>query len=371
MGNAYQVARELLDIFSQRNMMSTTCRPFDVGNGLTPASMRAGVTEWVDNDAAFAGIAVQCVGYEPDIEDGKVYIYTSKGSMRALNKLQREIDGVPIILRKISPIAVNPDHIDKRANQPNIYRVGDRCACGSSCALSHLGNMAGTMGAIIKKDDELFIMSNNHVIGGCNHAAPDSIVVSPSAMDSGFSRIMPVEVARLSQVVPFPSALPNYVAPCRTDVAIARITKPENISSWQGDNQNGYDTPIKIAPPSARARVKKIGRTTGLTYGVIESSILGPSAVPYTSPSFNATVYFSEYWTVRGENGPFALSGDSGSLVVSEDSSAAIGLIFATDKASGAGCFIRMDTILEAIGGGELVSGYGTPEPGSQGAGSS
>jgi hypothetical protein len=56
---------------------------------------------------------------------------------------------------------------------------------------------------------------------------------------------------------------------------------------------------------------------------------------------------------------PFAIAGDSGSLVVTEDGTATVGLIFA---ASGQyGCFTPLKYILQELGGGELVGGHEIP----------
>jgi len=71
-------------------------------------------------------------------------------------------------------------------------------------------------------------------------------------------------------------------------------------------------------------------------------------------------VWFIDTWTVRSDNGdPFALGGDSGSLIVSEDASSAIGLFFAGNNKGDYGIFAPIEDVLSAFGNLELVSGHG------------
>jgi hypothetical protein len=66
-----------------------------------------------------------------------------------------------------------------------------------------------------------------------------------------------------------------------------------------------------------------------LTHGTVEAQLVR-LVLPYKSKEFSATVYFKDVFTIReNSGGHFALPGDSGSLVVTEDERA-IGLIFAT-----------------------------------------
>jgi hypothetical protein len=105
-------------------------------------------------------------------------------------------------------------------------------------------------------------------------------------------------------------------------------------------------------------RVKKFGRTTGLTFGVVESRIARLVFVPYKTKNFSAVVWFRNVWTVKGEKGSdFALAGDSGSLVVTADGESSVGLVFATQKEYGV--LIPIDRVTKGFGGCKLVGGHG------------
>jgi hypothetical protein len=65
-------------------------------------------------------------------------------------------------------------------------------------------------------------------------------------------------------------------------------------------------------------------------------------------------------WTVRARMGEiFALAGDSGSLVVTEDGAQAIGIVFAANRSGDFGWIIPMPYVLTAFGGLRLVGGHG------------
>jgi hypothetical protein len=147
----------------------------------------------------------------------------------------------------------------------------------------------------------------------------------------------------------------------RLDAAVAEVIDTTLVTSWQGDDVTGYDTPAQTVTPVTGMRVKKFGRTTGMTTGVLEAKILTSMILPYKTPKFSATVWFTDTWTILGDNGDaFALGGDSGSLIVTEDGSAAVGLLFAVNAKGVYGHIMPIDAVLAAFGNATIVSGYGT-----------
>jgi hypothetical protein len=153
---------------------------------------------------------------------------------------------------------------------------------------------------------------------------------------------------------------PVLVPPMRLDAATANVVNEDLLSSWQGDDADGFDTPRATAAPTANLRVKKAGRTTGVTIGVCEAFVPTPWILPYKTGRFSAMVWFSETWTVRSDDAdPFALAGDSGSLVVKEDGSAAVGLLFAVNNKGQYGIMMPIQSVLKAFGNPVLVSGHG------------
>jgi hypothetical protein len=228
----------------------------------------------------------------------------------------------------MAPLRVYPPLTGKSTNRGNLYLHGASVACGSSCAPAN-ETYSGTFGALLRDSNStLYLLSNNHVIGACNHAAPGIPILSPSAGDAHQSLPAPRQIGSHKHIVELRSGNATLVPEATVDAAIAEAL-PGTVSSWQGDAASGYDTPANVGSPIPGMPVKKWGRTTGLTHGTVEAQLVR-LVLPYKSKEFSATVYFKDVFTIReNSGGHFALPGDSGSLVVTEDERA-IGLIFAT-----------------------------------------
>ena len=67
------------------------------------------------------------------------------------------------------------------------------------------------------------------------------------------------------------------MTPCDNDLALARAIDPTTISSWQGDNVDGYDTPAGAAALVSGMKVRKFGRTTGHSWGRLQSKVTVPT----------------------------------------------------------------------------------------------
>jgi hypothetical protein len=309
----------------------------------------------------FSGLSIQAVGYEEGVEEPKVHIYLSRGSASIIRKLPHDIEEVPVVAHKMGPIVIRPDAAGAATNRPHLFERNGRICCGSSCGPTS-ERSSGTLGALARlgRAQQLYLLSNNHVLAGCNHVPRDQPILSPSSGDSGPGISAPREIGRHDRIHELRTGDPIFVTPCDADLALARATDANVISSWQGSTEDGYDTPTQVQLPVSMMRVKKFGRTTGLTTGRLEAKVNVPTPVAYNSNHFKGVVWFKDVWTIRGD-GPdaFALKGDSGSLVVTEDASRSVGIVFAV-SASGDSCFIiPMERVLDAFGGIHLVGGHG------------
>jgi hypothetical protein len=261
----------------------------------------------------------------------------------------------------MGPLTVRPEAAASATNRGNLFERGNRICCGSSCAPTS-ENSTGTLGALVRmpRSQQLYLLSNNHVFAGCNHVPLNQPILAPSSNDGSPTSRAPSEIGRHHAIHELRSGDPIFVNPCDADLAIARATDPNSVSSWQGDTIDGYDTPSRAQVPVSMMQVKKFGRTTGLTTGEIEARVTTPLAVEYKSKYFKGTVWFKDVWSVRAPAGSvFALPGDSGSLVVTEDASRAIGLVFAANSSGEYGWIIPMACVTAAFGGLNLVSGHG------------
>jgi hypothetical protein len=190
----------------------------------------------------------------------------------------------------------------------------------------------GTLGSLVLRGGKQFILSNNHVLADSDLATIGDPIVQPGLIDNNCA--VPPTVASLSQFF----NLENGLAP-KVDAAIAQVGAGTvdplgTILQLGGANSNNQPTD---GPPHAGSGVTptvghgvaKSGRSTGLTCSTIFATKVTTS-VQYqkgcgTGSTFSVT-YTDE---VDITNGGFSAEGDSGSLVVTQDSAEAVGLLFA------------------------------------------
>lgn len=243
----------------------------------------------------------------------------------------------------------------------NYYLNNGFVTCGSSVfPVNCIG--AGTFGALVRgKDGKLFGLTNNHVTGACNFAAPGLPILCPGPLDANEETISPFTIGRHTKLRPINDGIPENVdITLNLDAALFEIEAHEKISSHQG---NAYDTPINVLEPQGGMRVKKVGRTTGLTEGVIICVAASPVPVCYSLKEYgiNKTVFFHDVYIVQGANGqPFSKAGDSGSLVVCETGDGAlisVGLVFAGCEQRSQSFILPLNKVLDAFDV-ELVNGH-------------
>ena len=211
-------------------------------------------------------------------------------------------------------------------------------------SLGHVDITAGTLGCLVARNGELFILSNNHVLANSNAAQPGDSIIQPGRYDGGTSAD---QIATLEDFVPI-----NFgEAPPTCSVA----TGVESFLNWfakllgsshrvmafrEVPDRNLVDAAIarplsgdlvekrilEIGPPQGTreatlgTRVKKSGRTTGFTTGRI-TQIHVTSQVSYGE---GKTAVFEDQLMA----GAMSQGGDSGSAVLDEEDYV-VGLLFA------------------------------------------
>lgn len=214
---------------------------------------------------------------------------------------------------------------------PAVIQRG-RFTCGCSIGIGLIRG-AGTLGALVRDGEgQLYGLTNNHVIGGCNHMPSGLPVVAPGPRDMINNALDPFCVGHNARSIPLhfgiPGIVPHHV---NRDAAIFAIRDERLVSSMQRER---YDTPETVAALRTGMRVTKAGRTTGVTTGIVvgTSALAVPVAYALAEVGFTGNAYFDDVYFVDGHDQPFAQRGDSGALVVTEQDDgalAAVGLVFA------------------------------------------
>ena len=112
------------------------------------------------------------------------------------------------------------------------------------------------------------MLSNNHVLANQNDAEIGDPIIQPGSFDGGNA---PADtIGLLYDYVPLNFTTSCNVNTCnRVDAAIAEVTGAYVINATTSD---GYGTPRdETIEPYVGMKVMKYGRTTGLSYGYIDS----------------------------------------------------------------------------------------------------
>ncbi|HSE48160.1 MAG TPA: hypothetical protein VLA96_03025 [Terriglobales bacterium] len=195
---------------------------------------------------------------------------------------------------------------------------------------------SGTLGALLRRDGDLFILSNNHVLAKSDKGDAGDPIGQPGLADNNCSAGK--VVAHLTQKAPLQSS--------NVDAAIGKIVDGQVATSGSilALGPAG-STSIAAAPPSStladpatvmssNTGVAKSGRSTGLTCSALQSVSTSVS-VDYDGSCGGAkafTVTFHGQVVVGG--GSFSAGGDSGSLVVTSDNARPVALLFAGNDTS-------------------------------------
>ena len=204
---------------------------------------------------------------------------------------------------------------------------------------------SGTLGSLVARGGAQYILSNNHVLAREDLGTPTNgttsgdNMIQPGLADINCGSGPFTIVANLSQFYNLETG-----TGAKIDAAIAQLTQTGAMDAqgrilYLGATADSNNVPVPGAPHGGSGlaetgalvgrAVAKSGRTTGLTC----SSILSVSTtvnVTY-SKGCNANAAFSVQYvnqiTVAG--GKFSASGDSGSLIVTQDTADPVGLLYA------------------------------------------
>lgn len=208
--------------------------------------------------------------------------------------------------------ALTASEIDIRVTGPKkVTPPDERVPCEPlriGASVGHYQTSAGTLGFFAQRivDGAIGIVSNNHVLAGCDRGKDGDDVLHPAAYDGGGRPLNVIGTLAGN----FPRL--NVAAPI-VDCAFARLRDgveydPSTIGP--GITLQPYPKPI------GRQRVVvKRGRTTGFTEGRITAIGLDNVDVEYPF----GTVFLNQQIEIASASGPFSKPGDSGSLIVDPD----------------------------------------------------
>lgn len=275
-------------------------------------------------------------------EDGRpaVIVFTRKKAMMGM--IPDNLEGVPVAERitgefaamTCPPGATDPTNPKAAFTKPVPIGVSTGNATATDWA-------TGTISARVKDaSGSVYALSNNHVYALENTASTGSQVLQPGLYDT--NGVPGTVIGTLTTYVPigFKRNIKNYV-----DAALA-ASSTANLCNYTPLNGYGQPSSTAVTASLSQSAVQKYGRTTGLTTGTI-NGINATITVNYGNGR-NATFY--NQITVTSPSA-FILPGDSGSLLVTNNSSDnPVGLLFAGNSAGTMAVANQIGEVLRELG---------------------
>jgi hypothetical protein len=229
-------------------------------------------------------------------------------------------------------------------------------------SIGHVAISAGTLGCLVSREGQLFILSNNHVLAASNVGQIGDGILQPGPADGGTSND---RIAVLEDFIPLDFGSSPPVCPTakiterilnalarvagsdhritafqetpgvnKVDAALARPLSPDLVDK----NVVAIGLPKGAREGTLNTNIKKSGRTTGLTHSQI-TQIDATVKVSYGSAG-NATLVDQ---LVAGN---MSLGGDSGSAVL-DNEGYVVGLLFAGSETTT--IINRIQNVLDAL----------------------
>jgi hypothetical protein len=215
----------------------------------------------------------------------------------------------------------------------------------------------GTLGALVSRGGNFYILGNNHVLARTDQATVGESIIQPALIDTSCATPGTTSVATLAQFANLENPAPGGSV---VDAALAQVLSGKvNLSGTVrelGDSTNAgvpTDAPPHAGtgqPPSIGRAVAKSGRSTGLTCSSISAMNLVANVVYQRSCGSEATftTRLSNLVVIAG--GGFSAEGDSGSLIVAQDTADPVALLVASSDS---------DSIAQPVS--DVLSALGDP----------
>ena len=200
---------------------------------------------------------------------------------------------------------------------------------------------AGTLGCFLQRitggSKQIFALSNNHVMADVNRLPVGTSIVQPGPE---VAQSAPEDVfAALSAFIPlqFPQTRLDPVINL-FDAAIAIVSNETLIKKSAMFGISNYSPKVSVAVPGMR--VIKSGRTTGVTTGIVSATRVNGVQVNYGSGNSPVIATFNDTITIVSDDPdkPFSLPGDSGSVILDQETGQPVALLFAGDGVTTTAC---------------------------------
>ena len=193
---------------------------------------------------------------------------------------------------------------------------------------------SGTIGALVSRGGKLYILSNNHVLARSDLAAIGENIIQPGLVGNNCNVAGTVTAANLSQYFNLEDDPRPNVDAALAEIISGAVDPLGTVAQLGGTVVGGQPTdgtpnPGPGVAPTIGRLVAKSGAATGLTCGSV-LAINVATNVEYQKGCNTGSTYTCDFTNQIDISDPgFSASGDSGSLVVTQDTADPVGLLFA------------------------------------------
>jgi hypothetical protein len=199
----------------------------------------------------------------------------------------------------------------------------------------------GTLGSLVSLNGNQFILGTSRVLARNDLGTIGDSIIQPSLTDASVScsSTGTTPVANLSQFYNLETGTGTKVDAAIAQVISGKVDPLGNILQLGGTTSNGQPTSgvphagSGVAPAVGQL-IAKSGRSTGLTCSTIETTNFVANIQyqkGYTTPPIFITVPYTDLVVIAGVEGTnFSATGDSGSLIVTQNTSDPVALVIAS-----------------------------------------
>ncbi|MDD9268682.1 hypothetical protein ACFPES_16710 [Paenibacillus sp. GCM10023248] len=239
-----------------------------------------------------------------------VIVYTQKkivpSSLTSLKGvLAKSGAGIPIRFVPSGGFKLHDAAPNAKAVRPKLFSSRVRPVPGGVSVGKVDPSATGSGGLIVTRDNQLYLLSNNHVLVK-NNSNAFAAVVQPGPSDSGTAARD--TIGRLFRFVKLNPSGTNYVDAALALPSSNRVLNPRYLLRSSGQL---VTVPGHLASYPVGLQLVKGGRTTGFVRGTVESN---NADVRVTYGGSLGVLTFRNQSIIRGNDGAVSLPGDSGSV---------------------------------------------------------
>ena len=198
-------------------------------------------------------------------------------------------------------------------------------------SVGHSTITSGTLGCLVEKNGDHYILSNNHVLAASNTAEAGDPVVQPGPKYGGLSPQNDIAILEPYQSIDFSL---DWCERNWIDAAIAKVGNCQQEIVLPEIIDIGMPRSTLLPPeidPRGRS-VEKYGVTTQHTIGVVRTIDTFVKVKYKVNDQELVALFDGQIAISRNDSLPFSEGGDSGSLIVDSETRKPVALLFAGGK---------------------------------------